>query len=205
MNITEIIAFNLKRLRQEKGYSIKATGRLGILQRRQVQLIENNHIPMRMVTFAKIGLMFNVDFSELLKEPPQAEGSLVSANSSEIKSPLQSIDPTLIVDIFSSTLKKIRIEKGLTKGEVSRRCNFTKQYIHELEKEGRDILMESVEKIANVLNVDILEFFKAPQQAMVTPVVENISVHEEILMNEETSLDKKPVIVEEPPVREVGL
>lgn len=67
-----------------------------------------------------------------------------------------------IYSIIGQNIKRIRKEKGLTGFELSKKCNLSHGYIKNLEAENVEatISIETLKLIADVLNVDIIEFLK---------------------------------------------
>ncbi|MEZ4794627.1 MAG: helix-turn-helix transcriptional regulator [Flavobacteriaceae bacterium] len=56
-------------------------------------------------------------------------------------------------------MKAIRLAKGLRQNEVAHRCNFDKSSYNNIEAGKRNITLSTLYKIANALQIDILEFF----------------------------------------------
>ncbi|KLU74225.1 helix-turn-helix domain-containing protein [Clostridium botulinum] len=55
-------------------------------------------------------------------------------------------------------LKNLRNKKNLTQKELARRCNLSQAYLSLLETNSRSPKLITIEKIANVLEVDPFEF-----------------------------------------------
>jgi transcriptional regulator with XRE-family HTH domain len=60
---------------------------------------------------------------------------------------------------FGMTVKKLRLQAGLTQEEFARRCCLHRSYISGVENGARNISLESVEKLAVALGVSQLSLF----------------------------------------------
>ncbi len=58
-----------------------------------------------------------------------------------------------ISKILAQNLKSYRINKDLTQEELAFKCNLSRTYISDLEREKRNISIGNLEKIANALNI----------------------------------------------------
>ena len=59
-----------------------------------------------------------------------------------------------ISKILAQNLKSYRTNKDLTQEELALKCNLSRTYISDLEREKRNISIGNLEKIANALNID---------------------------------------------------
>ncbi len=85
-------------------------------------------------------------------------------------------------NIVGENLRKVRIRMGLTQEEIALRSGLSQGYINQLESGKRMFTQKSLERIAKVLNVPIIDFFRKDEG-------EADSVHEEI---SEYKRKKKP-------------
>jgi transcriptional regulator with XRE-family HTH domain len=56
---------------------------------------------------------------------------------------------------FGDTVRKLRLELGLSQEELAERADLHRTYIAGIERGGRNITLRSVEKIARALKVSI--------------------------------------------------
>lgn len=61
---------------------------------------------------------------------------------------------------FGKNLKRLRLEKGISQESLALSADLDRTYIPSIEKGKRNVSITVVEKLANALNVSILEFFK---------------------------------------------
>jgi transcriptional regulator with XRE-family HTH domain len=61
---------------------------------------------------------------------------------------------------FGKNLKRLRLEKGISQESLALSADLDRTYIPSIEKGERNVSITVVEKLANALNVNILEFFK---------------------------------------------
>jgi len=61
---------------------------------------------------------------------------------------------------FGKNLKRLRLEKGISQESLALSADLDRTYIPSIEKGERNVSITVVEKLANALNVSILEFFK---------------------------------------------
>ncbi len=57
---------------------------------------------------------------------------------------------------FSENIRKVRKQHGLTQDAVAERCGLSAKYIGELERAEASPSLDSIEKLARGLNVDML-------------------------------------------------
>lgn len=62
-------------------------------------------------------------------------------------------------------LKEIMKEKGVTGRELALRLNTSPQYISNVVSGRQNMSLESLENVANLLEVELWELFKAPDTA----------------------------------------
>lgn len=61
---------------------------------------------------------------------------------------------------FGKTLRRLRKKQGVSQEAFADKCDLHRTYISDIERGERNISLENIEKIANVLNVSISELFK---------------------------------------------
>jgi len=59
------------------------------------------------------------------------------------------------------TLRKLRLEKGISQETLAERLGKKQTEISRLEREGRNITLESIRKLSNALGILPSEFIKA--------------------------------------------
>lgn len=59
-----------------------------------------------------------------------------------------------IIKVFGTNLRKKRIEKGLSQEKFAELCNLHRTYISDIECFARNVSLETVQKIADALEVD---------------------------------------------------
>ncbi len=71
-------------------------------------------------------------------------------------------DDEFYYTIIRKNIKKIRIQKGYTQQDLADMTDISREYICDVENESRNkhISISLLGRIADALNVDIIEFFK---------------------------------------------
>lgn len=59
-----------------------------------------------------------------------------------------------LIKVFGTNLRKKRIEKGLSQEKFAELCNLHRTYISDIECFTRNISLETVQKIADALEVE---------------------------------------------------
>ncbi len=59
-----------------------------------------------------------------------------------------------IIKVFGTNLRKKRIEKGLSQEKFAELCNLHRTYISDIECFTRNISLETIQKIADALEID---------------------------------------------------
>ena len=59
-----------------------------------------------------------------------------------------------IIKVFGTNLRKKRMEKGLSQEKFAELCNLHRTYISDIECFTRNISLETVQKIADALEID---------------------------------------------------
>jgi transcriptional regulator with XRE-family HTH domain len=65
-------------------------------------------------------------------------------------------------EIVARNLRRLRRSKGLSQEELADRAGINRNYVGMLEREENSATVDMLEKLADVLNVDPIEFFKRP-------------------------------------------
>ena len=64
-----------------------------------------------------------------------------------------------IIKVFGTNLKKMRLEKGLSQERFAEICGLHRTYISDIECFQRNVSLETVQKIADVLNIEAYRLF----------------------------------------------
>ena len=65
-----------------------------------------------------------------------------------------------IIKVFETNVKKLRHEKGISQEKFAELCDLHRTYISDIECFQRNVSLESVQKIANALNVEAYKLLK---------------------------------------------
>ncbi len=68
-----------------------------------------------------------------------------------------------IEEKFGNRVRELRLQRNWSQEELSFRCNISKNYISDLERGTRNISLKAIERIANGLEVEIVELFNQNQ------------------------------------------
>jgi transcriptional regulator with XRE-family HTH domain len=63
-------------------------------------------------------------------------------------------------EIVAKNLRRLRQAKGLSQEELADRANINRNYVGMLEREQHAATIDMLEKLADVLDVDPIEFFR---------------------------------------------
>jgi transcriptional regulator with XRE-family HTH domain len=61
---------------------------------------------------------------------------------------------------LGGNMKRIRLEKGMTQGDICRKLGLDRAYISNLENGKKNPTLETIEKIAKALDIQIEELLK---------------------------------------------
>lgn len=61
---------------------------------------------------------------------------------------------------FGITLRRLRKKQGVSQEAFADKCDLHRTYISDIERGERNVSLENIQKIANVLNISISELFK---------------------------------------------
>ena len=64
-----------------------------------------------------------------------------------------------IIKVFGTNLKKMRLEKGLSQDRFAEICGLHRTYISDIECFQRNVSLETVQKIADALNIEAYRLF----------------------------------------------
>jgi transcriptional regulator with XRE-family HTH domain len=67
-------------------------------------------------------------------------------------------------EIVARNLRGLRRSKGLSQEELADQARINRNYVGMLEREENSATVDMLEKLADVLNVDPIEFFKRPMR-----------------------------------------
>lgn len=62
--------------------------------------------------------------------------------------------------LVGTKIKALRKEKGLTQEQLAEKANLSYTYLTRLEREGRNLSLETIEKIINALDISPNELFQ---------------------------------------------
>ncbi|MBS5931496.1 MAG: helix-turn-helix transcriptional regulator [Clostridiales bacterium] len=66
-----------------------------------------------------------------------------------------------LINVFSTNLKKYRLEKGLSQEGLAELAGLHRTYISSIERAKRNISIDNIENIANALNIDAYLLLKS--------------------------------------------
>jgi transcriptional regulator with XRE-family HTH domain len=72
-------------------------------------------------------------------------------------------------EIVARNLRRLRRSKGLSQEELADRAGINRNYVGMLEREENSATVDMLEKLADLLNVDPIEFFKRPSRETKDP------------------------------------
>lgn len=61
---------------------------------------------------------------------------------------------------FGKTLRRLRKNRGVSQEVFADKCDLHRTYISDIERGERNVSLENIEKIANVLNIQVSELFR---------------------------------------------
>lgn len=61
--------------------------------------------------------------------------------------------------LFAQNLRKIRQEKNISQERLAEMAGLHRTYISSVERAGRNISLDNIEKLAHALDVNIRDFF----------------------------------------------
>jgi len=70
-------------------------------------------------------------------------------------------------EIVARNLRRLRRSQGLSQEELADRARINRNYVGMLEREENAATVDMLEKLAEVLNVDPIEFFKRPSRDVI--------------------------------------
>ncbi|ATZ19902.1 helix-turn-helix domain-containing protein [Mesoplasma lactucae] len=65
-----------------------------------------------------------------------------------------------VVAVLGKNMKELRAKENITQEELSFRSGLHRNYISDTERGTRNISLKAVQKIADGLNVELIELFK---------------------------------------------
>ena len=68
-------------------------------------------------------------------------------------------DPKFLAGVGSS-IKELRLQKGMTQNELAHQCNFEKASMSRIESGKTNVTLLTLRKISKALEVEVGEFFK---------------------------------------------
>jgi len=66
--------------------------------------------------------------------------------------------------IFAQNMKRIRLAKGYSQDELGEQCGLTRNYIGNIERQENSPSLQSMEAIADALDVSLLELLEPSGQ-----------------------------------------
>jgi len=67
-------------------------------------------------------------------------------------------------DTFATNLRRIRHEKGLSQDELAYETEISRSYLSQIEKGKFHVSLKIIGKLADVLDVDPVEFLRRPSR-----------------------------------------
>ena len=64
-----------------------------------------------------------------------------------------------VIKVFSSNVRKYRIQKGWSQEELAEKSDLHRTYISAVECERRSIALENIQKLADALEIDTYQLF----------------------------------------------
>ena len=61
---------------------------------------------------------------------------------------------------YGQTVRKVRLEQGISQEELADRCDLHRTYISDIELGKRNLSLENIERITVSLNKTLSEFFR---------------------------------------------
>jgi transcriptional regulator with XRE-family HTH domain len=89
-------------------------------------------------------------------------------------------------------IKKIRQEKGLTQLDIALALDFDQSNWNKIENGSQQLKVNHLEKIAQVLGVEVIDLFTYPKKYVDSSTIEN---YERISVTFEISPDKRDVLL----------
>lgn len=65
--------------------------------------------------------------------------------------------------VVAKNLRRIRQARGLTQEELADRAGINRNYVGKLEREENAATVDTLEKLARILEIDPIEFFAGPK------------------------------------------
>ena len=68
------------------------------------------------------------------------------------------------------TIKKLRLEKGLSQGELAKKLNLSRQTYTQIETGSRDLTVPEAQKLAEFFNISLDDFLQGKETSVVVHV-----------------------------------
>lgn len=98
-----------------------------------------------------------------------------------------------IRNLFRTRLKNLRHSRGLSQQELSRDCDYSHAYVGEIERGEQDPSFEALRRLADALDVSIVEFFVIPGEGHLT---ENLEESIATVTDEAYSIIRSRMLIE---------
>ena len=64
-----------------------------------------------------------------------------------------------ILDVFGSNVRHLRLQKNISQEKLAELCGLHRTYISDIERFNRNVSLKNVQKISEVLGVEVYELF----------------------------------------------
>ena len=102
---------------------------------------------------------------------------------------------TEIRELFRGNLRSLRRSKDLSQRELSEKCDYTRSYVGQLERGEKDPSFESLIRLANALELSILDFFRNNDEGLDVDLSEALDEMTTIFDNNIRSLTTIPEVL----------
>ena len=76
---------------------------------------------------------------------------------------------TKLLTAFGSVVRVARKERGISQEELADRAGLHRTYIGMIERAEKNITLENINKLANALNISLLDLFQQVENAFKSP------------------------------------
>ena len=77
-------------------------------------------------------------------------------------------------NIVGDSIRRLRLDAGLTQEELALKCGLSQGYINQLESGKRRFTQKSLDMIADTLSIPLMELFREGEVQHIPAVCENI-------------------------------
>lgn len=102
---------------------------------------------------------------------------------------------TELRDLFRENLKSLRKAKDYSQRELSQKCDYTRSYVGQLERGEKDPSFESLIRLADALNLSILDFFRNDREGLEVELTQALEEMTNFSENNIRSLTTMPEVM----------